>query len=124
MNHLVHILLFLHHSKILLHNINNTLYHFLILFKDILMNGILLQILINPYFLMILLLLEQKVLLLHLNLYHPIHLMDNMNNLLVGDPVLLLVLIMMAYWMASTQQPDEYYFMPIQHFNNDYIVDV
>ena len=29
-----------------------------------------------------------------------------------------------GYWMASTQQPDEYYFMPIQHFNNDYIVDV
>ena len=29
-----------------------------------------------------------------------------------------------GYWMASTQQPDEYYFMPIQHFNNDYILDV
>lgn len=26
-----------------------------------------------------------------------------------------------GYWMASTQQPDEYYFMPTQHFNNDYI---
>jgi len=26
-----------------------------------------------------------------------------------------------GYWMASTQQPDEYYFMPIDHFNNDYI---
>tara|TARA_B110000483_G_C18072946_1_gene494826 strand:+ start:208 stop:783 length:576 start_codon:yes stop_codon:yes gene_type:complete len=29
-----------------------------------------------------------------------------------------------GYWMASTQQPDEYYFMPIQHFNNDYILDI
>ena len=29
-----------------------------------------------------------------------------------------------GYWMASTQQPDEYYFMPTDHFNNDYIIDI
>ena len=28
-----------------------------------------------------------------------------------------------GYWMASTQKPDEYYFMPTTHFNNDYIID-
>ena len=26
-----------------------------------------------------------------------------------------------GYWMASTQQPDEYYFIPTKQFNNDYI---